>query len=124
MEIVYLVVTAVTVAANASMAVGDLVGARAVVDNAASVGVRPRWIPALGGLKLAGACGLLVGLVGVLADRPLWQGIGTAAAIGLVAFFTGALVAHVRARRYRTMYFPGMFWVLAAGSLVLALAVG
>jgi hypothetical protein len=43
----------------------------------------------LGVLKTAGAVGLLLGLVGV----PL---LGTAAAIGLVLYFLGALTAHLR----------------------------
>jgi hypothetical protein len=46
----------------------------------------------LGILKAAGAIGLLVG-IGV----PL---IGTAAAVGLVLFFIGAIITHLRARDY------------------------
>jgi hypothetical protein len=45
----------------------------------------------LGAFKAAGAAGLLIGLLGV---RPL----GIAAAVGLVAFFVGAVITHIRAR--------------------------
>lgn len=34
-------------------------------------------------------------------------------------FFTGALVAHVRARVYRNLAFPATFLALALGSLLL-----
>jgi hypothetical protein len=44
----------------------------------------------LGALKLAGAAGLLVGLAGLPA-------IGIAAATGLVLYFIGAVIAHLRA---------------------------
>ncbi|MBB5913052.1 hypothetical protein BJY24_001919 [Nocardia transvalensis] len=59
--------------------------------------------------------GLLLGLLGM---RP----IGIAAAIGLVLFFAGALAAHVRARVFYNIAFPGAYFALAAGALVLGLA--
>ncbi|WP_411122588.1 DoxX family protein [Streptomyces sp. x-19] len=68
--------------------------------------------PWLGALKGAGAAGLLVGLLGF---RPL----GVAAAVGLVLFFVGAVVAHVRARAYATMAAPAGYLGLAVASLAL-----
>ena len=65
--------------------------------------------------KAAGAAGLLIGLLGV-------QYVGIAAATGLVTFFTGALAVHVRARVFYNLAFPGTYWLLAAASLVLAIA--
>jgi hypothetical protein len=70
-------------------------------------------LPALAALKLAGAAGLLVGL---LAVRP----IGTAAAVGLVVFFVGAVAVHLRARVLHNIAFPGAYLVAAATSLALA----
>ncbi len=61
------------------------------------------WAFPLGALKAAGALGLLAGLV----VPPL----GTAAAICLVLFFVGAVVAHVRAR-YRRVANVTVFLVL------------
>jgi DoxX-like family len=113
--VIYVVVTVVTLVANLVVAVAGLFGARFVLDNIAEVGVSMSWVPWLSGLKGAGALGLLVGLLG--AD---WAAI--AAATGLVLFFTGAVVAHVRARALHTLAFPGTFWLLAAASLVLAVA--
>lgn len=113
----YVAVTLVTIAANAAMAVADLVRARFVLANAAAVGVPATWVPALGLLKGAGAVGLLLGLLGVR-----WLGI--AAAAGLVLFFVGAIVTHVRARAYATILpGPGAYLALAIAALLLAFAV-
>ena len=112
---VYVVVTVITIIANAAVAVADLCRAPFVLANSAEVGVPPSWLPLLGTLKAAGAAGLLIGLLGV-------RFLGIAAAIGLVLFFTGALAVHVRARVFYNLAFPGTFWLLAAASLVLALA--
>ncbi len=51
--------------------------------------------------------------------RPL----GIAAAIGLVLFFAGALVTHVRARVFHNIAAPATFFALAAASAALAVAV-
>ncbi|MEU6261960.1 DoxX family protein [Saccharopolyspora shandongensis] len=116
MFITYVVVTAITIAANAGIAIADLVKADFVLANSAKVDVPPSWLPMLGTLKAAGAVGLLLGLLG-------FQAIGVAAAIGLVAFYVGAIVAHVRAREINTIApGPGVFLALAVASLVLAIA--
>jgi hypothetical protein len=94
------------------MAIGGLTKAGFVVKNAVEVGVSPSWVPLLGALKGAGAIGLIAGLLGV----PV---IGTAAAAGLVAFFVGAVTAHVRARVLYNIAFPGFFLALAVASLVM-----
>jgi hypothetical protein len=113
--VAYVVVTAVTIAINAGIAAADFAKAGFVRANAAEVGTPAHWLPYLATLKAAGACGLLLGLLGV---GPL----GVAAAIGLVLFFLGAVGAHVRARVFYNIAFPGTYLALAAGSLVLALA--
>jgi Na+-translocating ferredoxin:NAD+ oxidoreductase RnfE subunit len=51
--------------------------------------------------------------------RPL----GIAAAIGLVLFFTGALVTHVRTRVFHNIAVPAAFFALAAASAALAIAI-
>lgn len=114
MFVAYVVVTITTIIANAAVAVADLCRAPFVLANSAEVGVPTIWLPLLGMLKAAGAVGLLVGLLG-------GRYLGIAAAIGLVAFFTGALAVHLRARVFYNLAFPGAFWLLAAGSLVLAI---
>jgi hypothetical protein len=113
--VAYVITTAVTIAANAGIAVADLARARFVLANSAEVGLPQSWLPPLSALKGAGAAGLLLGLLGV---RPL----GIAAAIGLALFFIGALAAHVRARVFHNIAFPGAYFALAIASAVLAVA--
>ncbi|XVS63428.1 DoxX family protein [Actinosynnema sp. CA-299493] len=115
MSTAHVVVTAITILANAGIAVADLARADFVLANSAAVGVPPSWVPVLGLLKGAGAVGLLLGLLGV----PV---VGTAAAIGLVAFFVGAVVAHARAGVWRTIAAPGAYLVLPVACLVLQVA--
>ncbi|MCZ0206459.1 DoxX family protein [Streptomyces achromogenes] len=109
----YAITTAITLLANAGIAVADFLGAGFVLANSAEVGVPRTWLPWLATLKAAGAAGLLLGLAGV----PF---IGVAAATGLVLFFVGAVAAHIRARVYDNIAFPGAYLALAAASLVLA----
>ncbi|WP_235921724.1 DoxX family protein [Lentzea tibetensis] len=105
-----MIITILAIAANAGVAAADFARAKFVLANSSAVHVDPSWLPLLGGLKAAGAAGLLLGLLGV----PF---IGEAAAIGLVLFFTGATVVHVRARAFRTIAGPLAFLALAALTL-------
>ncbi|MFI7430791.1 DoxX family protein [Micromonospora sp. NPDC049836] len=111
----YLTVTVVTIVANAGIAAVDCARARFVLANSAEVGVPQSWLPFLATLKGAGAVGLLLGLLGA-------RFIGLAAATGLVLFFVGAVAAHLRARVYHNIAFPGGYLLLAVASLVLAIA--
>lgn len=113
MSTVYIVVTAATIAANAWAAFVDFTRAPFVLANMTELGIPESWLPRLGALKAAGAAGLLIGLAGV-------RFIGIAAAIGLVLFFLGAIVTHLRARVLDKIPFPGAFLTLAAASLALA----
>ena len=63
-------------------------------------------------VRAAGAIGVLVGI----AIRP----IGIAAAIGVILFFVGATITHIRAGWYSFGY-PATYLVLAVGALVLGL---
>ncbi|HUB55182.1 MAG TPA: DoxX family protein [Mycobacterium sp.] len=106
------VVTVITAVVTAAVAIPDFIPAGFVLANSAKVHVPRSWLPLLGVLKLAGAAGLLVGLVG----PPL---IGIAAATGLVLYFIGAVIAHLRARVLYNIAFPGAYLGLSAASLVL-----
>jgi hypothetical protein len=108
------VVLIVTSVANLGIALADFASAKFVLKNSAEVGVSTKWLPILGALKAAGAVGLLLGLLGV---RPI--GIGTA--LGLVAFFIGAVATHVRARVFYNIAFPIAYLALAIASLVVLL---
>jgi hypothetical protein len=110
----YVSVTIVTAAANAWAAAADLAQARFVLATMTEVGVPRSWLPPLAILKGAAAVGLLLGLLGVRA-------LGIAAAIGLVLFFAGALIAHVRTRVFHNIAVPATFFALAVASTSLAL---
>jgi hypothetical protein len=105
------VTTIVCIAANALIAVADYSRAGFVLQNSAEVHVPVGALPYLATLKLAGATGLTVGLFAVP-----W--LGVAAGTGLVLFFTGAVVTHIRARVFYNMAFPGLYLLLAIASTV------
>ena len=115
MGIAYVVITLTTAIITAGIAVADLIPAEFVLANSAKVGVPRSWLPALGAVKLAGAVGLIVGLLGLPA-------LGIAAAAGLVLFFVGAVVTHLRARVLYNIAFPGGYLWLSAASLALMVA--
>jgi len=112
MFIAYIVVTLLAAAANIFSATLDFIRYKQVLINMAKAGVSESWITVLGILKAAGAMGLLVG-IGV----PL---IGTAAAIGLILFFVGAIITHLRAQDY-SFGLAIVFLLLAVAALVLRL---
>jgi hypothetical protein len=110
----YIVVTVITILVNAGIVLADLARAKFVLTTSAEVGLPASWLPRLATLKAAGAAGLLVGLLGV-------HSIGIASAIGLTAFFVCAIGAHLRARVFYNIAFPGTYLALAVGSLTLAI---
>jgi DoxX-like family len=108
----YVVVAVTTAIITAAAGIADFIPAGFVLANSAKVHVPRSWLPALGTLKLAGAIGLLVGLVGLPA-------VGIAAAAGLVLFFIGAVIAHLRASVLYNIAAPATYLVLSAASLAL-----
>lgn len=112
MFIAYLVVTGLAAAANIFSATYDFVRYKQVSIAMARAGVPDSWMTTLGILKAAGALGLLVGIV-----VPL---IGTAAAVGLILFFVGAIFTHLRARDY-SFGLAVVFLLLAVAALLLRL---
>jgi hypothetical protein len=109
----YVLVTVLAAAANTFAATADFLRPQWLLANMTKVGVPRSWLFPLGALKAAGALGLLVG-IGV----PL---LGVAAAVGLVLFFVGANITHIRAHWYSFTY-PATYLLLAGASLVLRLA--
>lgn len=109
----YVVVTALTAAANTFAATVDFTRPDWLLGNMAKACVPQSWLFSLGALKAAGALGLLIGIA-----VPL---LGVAAAASLVLFFIGAIITHLRAR-YWNIAPPVAFLLLAVASLVLRLA--
>jgi len=78
-----------------------------------TVGVPDRYFPALAALELAGAAGILIGL---------WlEPLGIAAAAGLVAYFTGAAIGHLRVGDIKGLAMPIVPLLLSIAVLALRL---
>jgi hypothetical protein len=107
-----IVVIVATAIVTAGVALADFIPARFVLANSAEVGVPRSWLRPLGAVKLLGAIGLIVGLLGVPA-------LGIAAAAGLALFFLGAVLTHVRAHVLHNVAFPGGYLLLSVASLAL-----
>lgn len=106
--------TIVTIAAAAWVAFSAFsvyIKAGWVVEPLTDYGVPRTWWPWLGTAKAAGAVGLVAGLF-----VPF---IGAAAAIGLILYFTGAVITVVRARAYSHTPFPMMYMAPVVAALVL-----
>lgn len=86
--------------------------AKWVVEPLLEYGVPRAWWIWLGTAKAAGAAGLVVGL--------FVPAVGVAAAIGIVLYFTGAVITVLRAKSYAHVAFP----VIYAAPAVVALALG
>jgi DoxX-like family len=84
-----------------------------VVATYARVGVPEDRLNLLAVTLLAGAAGLLLGL--------LWPPIGLAAAVATVLYFLVAIAAHIRSRDLANVATPIVMELLAAGAAVLFL---
>lgn len=115
MHTAYVLVTLTTAVVTAAIAVADLIPAGFVLANSAEVGVPRSWLAPLAAAKLAGAAGLVVGLL-------VLPALGIAAAVGLVLFFVGAVITHLRARVLYNIAFPGAYLCLSAATLALMIA--
>ena len=106
MYISYLVITVLAALASGYAAALNFAGAESVQVVADRVHVSQKWMIPFGILLASASIGLLIGFA--------VPALGTAAAIGLVLYFIGALGAHLRAH---DRGFGG-----AVGFLALALA--
>ena len=114
MNVVFVVLSILLSVMLAGSAAVDFARVKMVAVNMAKVGVPESWMTMLGLLKAAGAVGLLVGFI--------VPPIGLAAAIGVVLFFVGAIVVHVRAHAYDASGgFPAAMAFLVLAAVVLAL---
>ncbi|MEO3827148.1 DoxX family protein [Actinomadura sp. B10D3] len=88
----YVLVTVLAAAVNGLAAIANFIGHPYPQSQADKLRVPRTWMLPLGTLLAAGALGLVTGF----AVPPL----GTLAATGLVLYFLGAFVVHLRARDY------------------------
>ncbi len=111
MHTAHLIVTIAAAAWIGFSAVSMFARAKWVVEPITEYGVPRSWWNLLGTAKAAGAVGLVAGL--------FWTPIGIAAAIGLVLYFTGALITVARARSYAHLAFPLLYLVPVVVSVAL-----
>jgi hypothetical protein len=95
-------------------AVRKLSHREAVVHSYLRVGVPRDKLDLLAVILLAGAVGLIAGL--------LWAPVGVVAAAGLVCYFGLAIAAHIRADDAKNLPTPIVMLALAIAALVLRLA--
>jgi uncharacterized membrane protein YphA (DoxX/SURF4 family) len=108
------VVVAALLAAALLMSGGAKLARRpTLVKGMAAVGVPEDRLWMLAVLEIAGAAGLVAGL--------FWWPIGVAAAIGVVLYFVGAVLAHLR-KRDPAFVTPIIILVVAITALVLRLS--
>jgi hypothetical protein len=113
MSTAFVVVDVLLALALAVSATFALVHHERVLVAMAKAGVPESKLTMLGSLKAAGAIGLLVGL----AVPWIWTG----AAVGVVLYFAGAVLTHLRARDY-ALAPASAFGLLAVAALALGLA--
>ena len=115
MKIAMIIVSSfLTVAALAS-ASAKLRKVPAVVEGMTHVGVEENQIPLLALLEIAGGVGLLIGFATSL--------LGRLAAAGLVLYFLGAVVAHLRVKDRVKVFAPAaLLFVVSVATLILEVA--
>jgi hypothetical protein len=84
---------------------------KTILQNMAHLGIPVRMLPFLATCLIAGGAGLVLGL--------WYVPLGLAAAGGLVLYFVGALIAHLRKGDAKGIPAPLLFLVMAAGALSL-----
>lgn len=85
-----------------------------VVESYRRAGVPERMLNYLAAILLVGAAGLVAGI--------WWTPIGIAAAIGVVGYFAGAVVSHIRAGDARRLPTPVAYGALAVVAAILQIA--
>ncbi|MGE5156338.1 MAG: DoxX family protein [Betaproteobacteria bacterium] len=82
---------------------------KVILENLAHLGIPLGMLPFLATCLIAGGVGLLVGL--------WYPPLGIAAAVGLVLYFVGALIAHLRKGDVKGLPAPMLFLILAGVAL-------
>lgn len=87
---------------------------KGVTATMTELGVPLTWFPLLAAAKIAGALGLLAGIF----YRPL----GVAAALGVVLYFAGAVVTHLRSKDVKGILVPAVLTAASTAPLLLGIA--
>lgn len=113
MHIALIVLTVVLVIVLIGSAGAKLAKAAPILEQMSTVGVPTKALPLLAAAEIAGAIGLVVGF--------FWWPIGVAAAVGVVLYFVGAVIAHLRVKDVKNVAPAAVLAVLAVVELVLLL---
>ena len=112
MHPIYLAVTLILAAMAAFSGAGKIrKDPRVVKIVCETVGVPHKYLGWLAALELTGAVGLVGGI--------RWPPLGVAAGIGLVLYFLGAVISHVRAGDFKGIGPAAFLLILAAGAVAL-----
>ncbi|MFG2526247.1 DoxX family protein [Streptomyces sp. NPDC048527] len=114
MFIAYVVVASLLALMLIGSGRAKLVRDEKVTEGMHKIGVPDSWFPRLSALEIAGALGLVAGIF----YRPL----GIAASVGIIAYFIGAVITHLRAKDTKGLPMPAVLMVLAAAPLVFGIA--
>ncbi|AUG76324.1 hypothetical protein CFP65_1426 [Kitasatospora sp. MMS16-BH015] len=114
MSVAYVVLAVLLALVLGASGRAKLVKDEKIVAGMTAIGVPGAWLPRLAALEFAGAVGLLVGI----AVRPL----GVAAAVGVILYFLGAVIAHLRAGDAKGAPPAGVLLLVAVAPLVLGIA--
>ncbi|MBB3724429.1 DoxX family protein [Nonomuraea dietziae] len=87
---------------------------KGVTATMTELGVPLDWFPFLAVAKIAGALGLLAGIF----YRPL----GGTAAVGVVLYFLGAVVTHLRVKDLKGILIPAVLAAVSMAPLLLGIA--
>jgi uncharacterized membrane protein YphA (DoxX/SURF4 family) len=110
--IAYLVVTILLAAMVLFSGVGKLRNDPHIVKVIhETVGVPMKYFPALAACEFAGALGLVLGI--------WWPLLGIAASVGLVIYFLGAMVSHLRVGDLKGIGPAGMLLIMSAAAFCL-----
>jgi DoxX-like family len=115
MSIAYLVTTILAALIVAFSALGKVRRDPAIVKVIVeTVGVPEQYLSPLAACELAGAVGLLAGI--------MWPPLGIAAGVGLVIYFVGAVISHLRVGDMKGLG-PAVFMLfVVSAALILRLA--
>lgn len=111
MHIALVIVTVLLSIVLVGSAGAKLAKAKQIVESMSTVGVPLSSLPWLAAAEIAGAIGLIVGLY--------WWPIGLAAAIGVVLYFVGAVIAHLRVNDAKNVAPAAVLGVVAVAELLL-----
>jgi len=112
MSIAYLVTTIVLAAIVTFSAIGKIRHDPHIVQVIHElIGVPLKYFPLLAACEFAGALGVVLGI--------WWPLLGVAAGVGLVIYFVGASVSHLRVRDAKGIGPAAFILVLAAAALAL-----